>query len=138
MPRGLYFIGDEACINCYDNSCRSHLVYNLQVSYVCQIMSICIALVTGGYIEEAAVSLKSVNFVFQQLDKSTYKVYTITITTDSWFHVDEHGVKYPVDRDDFSLSMDERTIRFDLAFIMLHGSPGEDGRLQGYFDMVGL
>ncbi|MEC3881379.1 D-alanine--D-alanine ligase [Parapedobacter sp. 10938] len=101
-------------------------------------MSIRIALVTGGYTAEAEVSLKSADFVFQQLDKSLYDVYLITITTDSWFHVGENGVPYPVNRDDFSLSMDGDTIRFDLAFIMLHGSPGEDGRLQGYLDMVGL
>ncbi|HWK57988.1 MAG TPA: D-alanine--D-alanine ligase [Parapedobacter sp.] len=101
-------------------------------------MGIRIALVTGGYTAEAEVSLKSADFVYQQLDKSLYDVYPITITTDSWFHVGDNGVKYPVNRDNFTLSMDERTIRFDLAFIMLHGSPGEDGRLQGYFDMVGL
>ena len=101
-------------------------------------MSIRIALVTGGYTAEAAVSLKSANFVFQQLDKSLYEVYPITITTDSWFHVGDNEVKHPIHRDDFTLPMDGRTVRFDLAFIMLHGSPGEDGRLQGYFDMVGL
>jgi len=101
-------------------------------------MSIRIALVTGGYTAEAEVSLKSADFVYRQLDKSLYDVYPITITTDSWFHVGDNGVKYPVNRDDFSLSMDGRTIRFEVAFIMLHGSPGEDGRLQGYFDMVGL
>ncbi|MGV3764231.1 D-alanine--D-alanine ligase [Parapedobacter sp.] len=101
-------------------------------------MSIRIALVTGGYTAEAEVSLKSANFVFQQLDKSLYEIYTITVTADSWFHVGGNGVKYAVNRDDFTLPMDGHVVRFDLAFIMLHGSPGEDGRLQGYFDMVGL
>jgi len=101
-------------------------------------MSISIALITGGYTAEAEVSLKSAEFVFQQLDKSSYDIYTITITTGGWFHVADNGIKYNVSRDDFTLPMDGRTIRFDLAFIMLHGSPGEDGRLQGYFDMVGL
>ncbi len=97
-----------------------------------------IALITGGYTAESEVSLKSASFVDQQLDKSIYDVYTIVITTHSWFHVADNGIKYTLNRDDFSLPMDDRTIRFDLAFIMLHGSPGEDGRLQGYFDMVGL
>lgn len=101
-------------------------------------MSIRIALVTGGYTAEAEVSLKSADFVYQQLDKSLYEVFPITITTDSWFHVGDNGVKYSVNRDDFSLPMDGRTVRFDVVFMMLHGSPGEDGRLQGYFDMVGL
>lgn len=101
-------------------------------------MGIRIALVTGGYTAEAAVSLKSADFVFGQLDKSLYDVYIITVTTGGWFHVGDNGVRYPVDRNDFTLSMDGHTIRFDLAFIMLHGSPGEDGRIQGYFDMLGL
>ena len=97
-----------------------------------------IALITGGYTAESEVSLKSAAFVYEQLDKSRYDIYQIVITSGSWFYVADNGVKYTVNRDDFTLPMDDRTIRFDLAFIMLHGSPGEDGRLQGYFDMVGL
>ncbi|WP_262249448.1 D-alanine--D-alanine ligase [Parapedobacter soli] len=101
-------------------------------------MGICIALVTGGYTAESEVSLKSANFVFQQLDKSKYDVYTVTVTIDGWFYVSDNGVRYPVDRNDFTLLVDGRTVRFDLVFMMLHGSPGEDGRLQGYFDMLGI
>jgi D-alanine-D-alanine ligase len=101
-------------------------------------MKVSIALITGGYTAESEVSLKSTAFVFQQLDKSKYDVYIITITTEHWYHIADNGVRYTVNRDDFTLPMDGRTVRFDLAFIMLHGSPGEDGRLQGYFDMVGL
>ncbi len=101
-------------------------------------MGIRIALVTGGYTAESEVSLKSAKFVFQQLDRSTYDVYTIIVTATDWFYLGDDGMKYPVDRDDFSLSIDGQLICFDLAFIMLHGSPGEDGRLQGYFDMIGL
>ncbi len=97
-----------------------------------------IALITGGYTAESEVSLKSAAFVYEQLDKSKYDIYQVVITADSWFHVGDNGVKYLIKRDDFTLPLDSRTIRFDLAFIMLHGSPGEDGRLQGYFDMVGL
>ncbi|MFC3197973.1 D-alanine--D-alanine ligase [Parapedobacter deserti] len=97
-----------------------------------------IALVTGGYTAESDVSFKSAEFVHQQLDKSQYEVYQITIAADSWFHVGDNGVRYPVNRDNFTLPLDGHTIWFDLAFIMLHGSPGEDGRLQGYLDMVGV
>jgi len=97
-----------------------------------------IALIVGGYTAEAEVSFKSAEFVYGQLDRTTYDIYKIAITTDRWFHVRENGVKYIIDRDDFTLPMDEQVIHFDLAFIMVHGSPGEDGRLQGYFDMVGL
>ena len=101
-------------------------------------MSIRIALVTGGYTAEAAVSLKSADFVYRQLNQSTYDVYTVTITADGWFYVDGNGVEHQVDRNDFTLTIEGQTIGFDLAFIMLHGSPGEDGRLQGYFDMIGV
>lgn len=97
-----------------------------------------IALITGGYTGESEVSFKSAEFVYEQLDKTNYDVYKITITLDSWFHVGDNGVKYLIDRDHFTLPMDGQVVYFDLAFIMLHGSPGEDGRLQGYFDMVGL
>jgi len=97
-----------------------------------------IALIIGGYTAESEVSFKSAEFVYGQLDQSKYDIYKITITTDSWFHVGGNGIKYVIDRDHFTLPMDEQVIHFDLAFIMVHGSPGEDGRLQGYFDMVGL
>lgn len=97
-----------------------------------------VALVTGGYTGESEVSFKSAEFVYSQLDSSKYDIYKITITTDSWFHIGDNGVKYLIDRDHFTLPMDDRIIQFDLAFIMVHGSPGEDGRLQGYFDMVKL
>ncbi len=97
-----------------------------------------IALITGGYTGESEVSFKSTAFVYEQLDKTKYDVYQVTITKDSWFHVGDNGVKYPIDRDNFTLPMESQVIHFDLAFIMVHGSPGEDGRLQGYFDMIGL
>lgn len=97
-----------------------------------------IALITGGYTAESEVSLKSAAFVYEQLDKSRYDCYQIVVTKASWFYVGDNGVKYTINREDFTLPIANRVIRFDLAFIMLHGSPGEDGRLQGYFDMVGL
>jgi len=97
-----------------------------------------IALITGGYTEEAEVSFKSAAFVEEQLDKEKYEVYPITITLETWFHVTEAGVKIPINREDFSLNMNGHLLTFDVAFIILHGSPGEDGRLQGYFDMIGL
>lgn len=102
------------------------------------IMRTKIALITGGYTAESEVSLKSAEFVSQQLDASRYEVYRIMITASSWYYLSENGVKYPVNREDFTLPLADRVVRFDLAFIMLHGSPGEDGRLQGYLDMVGL
>ncbi|GAA4136072.1 D-alanine--D-alanine ligase [Sphingobacterium kyonggiense] len=96
-----------------------------------------VALITGGYTGEAEVSFKSSAFVYSQIDKEKYDVYTINLGLDSWFYTDEQGVKYEIDRQDFSLNLNEK-INFDVAFIIIHGTPGEDGRLQGYFDMIGL
>ena len=97
-----------------------------------------IALITGGYTGEAEVSFKSAAFVQEQLDKQKYDIYPITITLDTWFHVTETGIKIPVNRENFSLDIDGHILTFDVAFIILHGSPGEDGRLQGYLDMIGI
>ncbi|MCA5006075.1 D-alanine--D-alanine ligase [Sphingobacterium bovistauri] len=97
-----------------------------------------VALVTGGYTGEAAVSYKSSKFVYSQLDKQKYDIYLVDITTDGWFYVDGVGVNHPILKDDFSVLLNNVKVTFDVAFIILHGSPGEDGRLQGYFDMIGL
>src|SRR5690606_26314443 len=84
------------------------------------------------------VSFKSAAFVQAQLDKEKYDIYPITISLDAWFHVTEAGIKVPINRENFSLIINDHIVTFDVAFIILHGSPGEDGRLQGYFDMIGL
>ncbi|WP_313191151.1 D-alanine--D-alanine ligase family protein [Sphingobacterium sp.] len=97
-----------------------------------------VALITGGYTGEAEISYKSSAFVYSQIDKEKYDVYLIDITLDSWAYTDENGQKHEIDRQDFSLNINNEKLRFDVAFIILHGSPGEDGRLQGYLDMVGL
>lgn len=97
-----------------------------------------IALITGGYTDEAEISFKSADFVYSQLDQVRYDIYKIIVSVEAWYYVSEQGSNYLIDKNDFSLQLPEGKITFDLAFVMLHGSPGEDGRLQGYFDMVGL
>lgn len=97
-----------------------------------------VALVTGGYTGESEISYKSSKFVYSQIDKNKYDVYVIDITTKGWFYDDQEGNRYSISKDDFSIIVAGVKIVFDLAFIILHGSPGEDGRLQGYFDMIGL
>lgn len=101
-------------------------------------MKIKVALITGGYTGESEVSLKSAAFVESKLDREKYDIYAITITADSWFYVSESGIRHEVDRQFFRLNIDGHMVKFDVAFIVLHGSPGEDGRLQGYLDMVGV
>lgn len=97
-----------------------------------------IALITGGYTDEAEISFKSADFVFSQLNHQRYDIYKIVISVGDWYYLAEDGTRYPLDKNEFSVNLPEGTLRFDLAFIMLHGSPGEDGRLQGYLDMIGV
>lgn len=97
-----------------------------------------IALITGGFTGEIEISLKSASFVEQKLDSGRYDLYKIILTKQSWYHVDDAGITHEINRHDFSLPLHDKVIKFDLAFIMIHGAPGEDGRLQGYLDMIGL
>jgi len=97
-----------------------------------------IAFVTGGYSGEAEVSYKSAVTIEANLDKEKYTIYRIDITPEEWFHPAADGTRYPVDRSDFSLTINGEKISFDGVFIGIHGTPGEDGRLQGYFDLLGL
>lgn len=97
-----------------------------------------IALVTGGFTGESVISLKSAEVIEKNIDHERYEVFKIIITRASWYYVDESGLKHPVDKNDFSLTIQDRRIHFDAAFIGLHGSPGEDGKLQGYFDLIGI
>ncbi|WP_108822725.1 D-alanine--D-alanine ligase [Dysgonomonas sp. Marseille-P4361] len=96
-----------------------------------------IAIVWGGYSSEIIVSEKSMAGVYSFLDKDKYNVYKVKITKESW-SVDFEGAILPVNKNDFSFTLpnSESSIPFDFAFIIIHGTPGEDGRLQGYFDML--
>ena len=96
-----------------------------------------IALLTGGYSGEAAISYKSAVTFYNNL-KNRFQVYVIDIHPQGWFYKDENGKKYPIDKNDFSLTLENEKITFDVVFIGIHGTPGEDGKLQGYFDVLGL
>lgn len=100
-------------------------------------MKLKIALVCGGYSGEAEVSLRSAAFVESTLDPAKYEVYKIEITPEYWRyqHLEE---SYLIDKNDFTLSIDDRKISFDIVFMMIHGSPGENGQLQGYFEMLNI
>jgi D-alanine-D-alanine ligase len=96
-----------------------------------------IALVTGGYSGEAIISYKSATTIYNHLDKNDYDVYKIDINPKGWYY-EYDGKKFEIDKNDFSLDIDNQKIKFDAVFIGMHGSPGEDGKLQGYFDMIGI
>ena len=96
-----------------------------------------IALITGGFTGESVISLKSADFVYSKLDKDKFDVYKIIISQESWYYENEEE-RTEVNRNDFSLNLSDRVVQFDAAFIILHGSPGEDGKLQGYLDMINI
>lgn len=97
-----------------------------------------IALLTGGTTGEWVVSLKSAATIAQHIDTTKYDVYKIMLNENGWFYEPADSVKIDIDKNDFSLNLKGRKIKFDAVFIAIHGSPGEDGKLQGYFDMIGI
>jgi D-alanine-D-alanine ligase len=97
-----------------------------------------IALVTGGYTGESVISFKSSAFVESKIDRNKYDVFKLVILKDEWYYTDSSDVKHQIDKNDFSLLIAGTKIVFDAAFIMIHGAPGEDGKLQGYFDLLNI
>jgi D-alanine-D-alanine ligase len=97
-----------------------------------------IAFVTGGYSGEAEVSYKSAINIEAGIDTDRYEYYRIDITPAAWFHLTREGNKIPVDKNDFSLDINGKKIIFEAVLIGIHGTPGEDGKLQGYFDLMNL
>jgi D-alanine-D-alanine ligase len=96
-----------------------------------------IALITGGFTGESVISLKSAAQIEQNLDAAKFEVYKIIISPESWYY-EANGQAVEVDKNDFSLVIGSKKVLFDAVFVGLHGSPGEDGKLQGYFDMLGI
>ena len=95
-----------------------------------------IALVTGGFSGEAVISYKSATTIDNNLDRERFNVYKIDINPKGWFYESADGGKTEIDKNDFSLQTDGQKIKFDAVFIGMHGTPGEDGKLQGYFDTL--
>ncbi|WP_214070409.1 D-alanine--D-alanine ligase [Mucilaginibacter sp. dw_454] len=96
-----------------------------------------IALLAGGFTGEYEVSLNSAGNIANNLDKTKYNVYIILINRDRWFY-ERGSERFDVDKNDFSLTLDGQKIKFDFAFITIHGTPGEDGKMQGYLDIIGV
>ena len=97
-----------------------------------------IAVVMGGYSDEYKVSLKSGQLIFDSLDRENYNVYKVVILKDEWYFLDENGQKKPINKADFSADLsDGESLKFDACFNIIHGTPGENGILQAYWDAVG-
>ena len=97
-----------------------------------------IAVIMGGYSSEYEISLKSGEVVYEHLDKDLYEVFRVHIFKNKWVVLDDAGNEYPIDKSNFSALIDNKMRNFDCVFNAIHGSPGEDGYMQGYFELLGI
>jgi D-alanine-D-alanine ligase len=96
-----------------------------------------VAVIEGGYSKEKAISIKSAKTVFDNLDRTKFDPTRVLIDEKEWTAYDDDG-RYSIDKNDFSFIKNGTKHNFEYAFIVIHGTPGEDGKLQGYLDMVGV
>lgn len=97
-----------------------------------------IALITGGYSGEAVISYKTAATIEKNLDPEKWESYKIDINPSGWNYLSPAGEKFPIDKNDFSITVGGNKINFDAVLVALHGTPGEDGKLQGYFDTINI
>ena len=95
-----------------------------------------IAVITGGEASERGISLKSAAVVCKHLSKDKYNVFKVVIDGNEWFVERDNPVKLLIDKNDFTFTIEGHKICFDAVFMALHGTPAEDGKLQGYFDLL--
>lgn len=96
-----------------------------------------VGVIYGGDSSEVVVSHKSALGVQSFIDSTRYRIVPILITNNKWVAQVE-GAEYPIDKNDFSFSVEGEHIVVDFAYVTIHGTPGEDGKLQGYFDLIGI
>ena len=96
-----------------------------------------IAVVAGGYSDEYVVSLKSCELVFQSLNPEKYQKVRVRILKEGWY-AEIDGEKFPIDKKDFSFEQNGQKFNFDCVVNIIHGTPGEDGYMQAYWELIGL
>lgn len=97
-----------------------------------------VAIIMGGYSSEYKISLTSGNVVFNHLDLSKFNAYRIHIFKDKWVYVDKNEQEFPINKNDFSVEVQGSKITFDVVFNAIHGTPGEDGLMQAYFELLNI
>ena len=95
-----------------------------------------IALLAGGNSSEREIALQSAAQIYEALDKERYNIFLIDLYHRDWSYTAEDGTKWQVDKNDFSITVAGEKTTFDYALILIHGTPGEDGKLQGYLEMM--
>ncbi len=97
-----------------------------------------VAVVMGGYSDEYVVSLKSGQLIYDSLDRDLYNVHKVVVLKDKWYFLDENNKQYPINKGDFSVTLENNEqLKFDVCFNIIHGTPGENGILQAYWDAIG-
>jgi D-alanine-D-alanine ligase len=97
-----------------------------------------IAIAAYGYSSECEVSMLSAKGVLSFIDKEKYNAYIVVIQRDRWYVSINDTEEYEIDKNDFSFQSNGQKVKFDFVYNIIHGTPGEDGRLQGYLDMLGI
>ncbi len=97
-----------------------------------------VAIIMGGYSSEYKISLKSGEVVYNHIDRTKYNLYKIHILTEGWFYVDEQNNRFVVDKNDFSVTVNNEKITFNVVFNAIHGTPGEDGLIQAYLKLLNI
>ncbi|OIP02158.1 MAG: D-alanine--D-alanine ligase [Bacteroidetes bacterium CG2_30_33_31] len=97
-----------------------------------------IAIISGGFSGERVISIESAKFVLKNLDATKYVGYQIIIEETSWYFIDENGDRFEIEKNDFSLNLPSGKIKFDRVFNIIHGDPGENGKMQAYFEILGI
>ncbi|APZ44795.1 D-alanine--D-alanine ligase A [Polaribacter reichenbachii] len=97
-----------------------------------------IAIIMGGYSSEVNISLVSGNVVYKHLDKEKYNAFRVHILRDKWVALDDNDKEYKINKNDFSFNLDSNKIIFDCVFNAIHGSPGENGMLLGYLELLNI
>lgn len=97
-----------------------------------------VAVVMGGFSDEYKVSLKSGQLIYDSLDRDLYNVYKVVVLKEEWYFLKENEEKLPINKGDFSVTLSDGAIlKFDVCFNIIHGAPGENGELQGYWNAIG-
>ncbi|WP_282144161.1 D-alanine--D-alanine ligase [Cellulophaga baltica] len=97
-----------------------------------------IAIIMGGYSSEYQISLKSGSVVYKYTDKEKFNLFSIHIFKEKWVYVNDNNEEFPVNKHDFSIEINHQKITFDCVFNAIHGSPGEDGLMQSYFELLNI
>lgn len=97
-----------------------------------------IAIIMGGYGNEYNISLKSGEFIFKNIDYKKYNPYKIFILKNKWVYIDDNGNEYNINKHDFSIKKQNKKIKFDVVFNIIHGHPGENGCIQAYFELLNI